>query len=231
MDMQQMQQQVDEIQRKLDLILDEIALQQRHRREVDDLRDDLMRVGKDLYDTAVVELEDVHDYLKTGDVSHLGKKILRNVTTLSKMFEQLESFRDFLQDSAPLARESFVDAMKRMDELDRKGYFQFAKELGRVADTIVTSFTPEDVKHLGENIVTILNTVKNLTQPDMLHSINNAVSVYNKLDFEVHERVSLGQLIRELSTPEARRGLVFAIRFLKSLATGNGMQARGLHHT
>jgi len=227
MDEQHIQQQIDEIQRKLDIILEEIALQQRHRRELDDLQDDLMRVGKDMYDTALVELEDVHDYLKTGDVLYLGKKILRNVTTLTKMFEQLESLRDFLRDSAPLARESFVDVMNHLDELDRKGYFQFAKELGRVADTIVTSFTPRDVKDLGDNIVTILNTAKSLTQPDMLHSINSAVSVYNKLDFEVHEPVSLRKLLHELSTPEARQGMVFAIRFLKSLATRSGRYTTG----
>ncbi len=217
MNEESLQLKIDVINMKLDLILEEIDLQKRHRREMDDLKDDLMRVGKDVYQTAVVELEDVHDYLNTGDVLFLGKKILRNVGTLTKTFEQLESIRDFLQDAAPLARESFIDFMNKLDEFDRKGYFTFMKELGKVADRVVTSFTPEDVKHLGDNIVTIINTVKSLTQPDMLHTINNALSVYKRMDIEVKEDVSLLSLLKELNTPEAKRGLAFAIRFLKSL--------------
>jgi hypothetical protein len=133
-----LQDQIDAMNRKLDLILQEIELQQRHRREIEDLKDDLMRVGKDVYQSAVVELEDVHDYLQTGDILYLGKKLLRNVTTLTRMFEQLESMRDFLQDAAPLARESFIDFMHTLDEFDRKGYFAFMRELGRVADKVVT---------------------------------------------------------------------------------------------
>jgi uncharacterized protein YjgD (DUF1641 family) len=233
MDERRLQEQIDVINHKLDIILEEIALQQRRRREMDDLKEDLMRVGKDVYQTAVVELEDVHDYLKTGDIMYLGKKLLRNVNTMTAMFEQLESLRDFLQDVSPLARDSFIDIMNKLDEFDRKGYFAFFKELGKVADKVVGSFTTDDVKALGDNIVTILNTVKSMTQPDMLHAVNNAVNVYKKLDMEVTEDVSLLSLLKELNTPEARKGMTFAIRFLKSISATNGTHSphsQGEHH-
>jgi uncharacterized protein YjgD (DUF1641 family) len=222
MDETTMNDRLDAINRKLEFIMEEIELQRRQRKEMDDLKEDLVRVGKDMYQTALVELEDVHDYLKTGDIMYLGKKVLRNVNTVSGMFEQMESLRDFLKDAAPLARESFIDFMNKLDEFDRKGYFAFMKELGKVADRIVTSFSPEDVKHLGDNIVIILNTVKNMTQPDMLHAVNNALAVYKKMDTEVHDDVSLLTLMKELNTPEARRGMVVMIRFLKSVAKHNG---------
>src|SRR4030066_1009995 len=185
------QSKVDEINRKIDIILEEIELQKQHRRMMEDLKDDLYRVGKDLYETAIVELEEVHDYLNTGDILHLGKKLLRNVNNLSKAFDQMESTKNFLRDISPLVRESILDLMKKLDEFDRKGYFQFAKELQKATDNVVTSFTPDDVKHLGDNIVTILETIKNLTQPDMLHAINNAVTVYKNIDIKVDEKVSL----------------------------------------
>lgn len=212
------QNQIDEINHKLDLILEEIELQKKHRREMEDLKDDLFRVGKDLYQTAVVELEEVHDHIKTGDILHLGKKLLRNVNNLSKAFDQLESTRDFLHDVSPLVRESILDFMNKLDEFDRKGYFQFLKELQKAGDNVVTSFTPKDVKLLGDNIVTILNTVKNLTQPDMLHAINNAVSVYKNIDVKVDEKVSFFRLLKEMNSPEAKRGLAVGLKFLKNLA-------------
>ena len=218
MDAQALQTQIDSINAKLDLIVEEIELQRRHRRAMDDLKDDLMRVGKDLYQTAVTELEEVHDHMDTGDMLFLGKKLLRNVKTLTRTVEQLENARDFVQDFAPVSRELFQDMLARLDELDRKGYFAFARELTNVSDRVVTSFSVDDVRHLGDNIVTILNTVKNLTQPDMLHAINNAVSVYEKLDIEIKGDVSLLSLMKQMNTPEVKRGLAFALQFLKSLA-------------
>ncbi|MCL4549940.1 MAG: DUF1641 domain-containing protein, partial [Bacteroidetes bacterium] len=212
------QNQIDAINSKLDLILEEIQLQRKHRREMEDLKDDLMRVGKDFYDTAVVELEAVHDHVNTKDILHLGKYLLRNVNTINRSIEQLESMKDFLVDVSPLVRQSVLDFMKTLDEIDRKGYFEFAKELSNITDKVVTSFSKEDVKNLGDNIVTILQTVKNLTQPDMLHTINNAVDVYKQLDITVKKDVTLFGLLKELNSPEAKRGLAFAIEFLKNLA-------------
>lgn len=212
------QNQIDEINYKLNIILEEIELQRKHRRMMEDLKDDLYRVGKDLYETAIVELEEVHDHLNTGDILHLGKKLLRNVNNLSNAFDQLESTRDFIRDISPLVRESILDLMKNLDEFDRKGYFQFAKEIQKAADNVVTSFTTDDVKNLGDNIVTILNTIKNLTQPDMLHAINNAVAVYKNIDIKVDEKVSVMSLIKEFNSPEVKRGLAVGLKFLRNLA-------------
>ncbi|PKL83587.1 MAG: hypothetical protein CVV24_04185 [Ignavibacteriae bacterium HGW-Ignavibacteriae-3] len=225
-------QQIESINKKLDVILEEIELQRRHRREMEDLKDDLLRVGKDIYDTAIVELEQVHDQVSTKEILHLGKYLLRNVSTINRSVEQLESLKDFLTDVSPLVRESIMDFMQKLDEYDKKGYFEFAKELSNVTDNIVTSFSKEDVKNLGDNIVTILNTVKNLTQPDMLHTINNALNVYKQLDIVVSKDVSIFKLMKELNTPEVKRGLGFAIQFLKNIAnpeTNNHMENKPLN--
>lgn len=212
------QEQIDQINKKLDMIIEEIELQKKARREMEDLKDDLMRVGKDLYNTAVEELDQIHDHVNTRDILHFGKYMLRNVNTISKVVQQLESTKDFLNDAAPLIREYIVDFMKRMDEFDRKGYFEFIKESQNIVDKIVTSFSKEEVKALGDNIVTILNTVKNLTQPDILEAVNNALGVYKKLNIHVDKNVTLLTMLREMNSPEVRKGLVFALRFLKSLA-------------
>ena len=217
MENQNIQEQIDSINKKLDIILGEIELQSRHRREMDDLKDDLMRVGKDVYDTAVTELEEVHDHLQTGDMLHLGKKLLRNVRNITKTFEQFENIKDFLNDFSPISRELFIDFMNKLDEFDRKGYFQFMQELSKVMDNVVVSFSADDVKHLAENVVTILNTVKNLTQPDMLKAVNNAVNVYKNLDVHVSEKVGVFTLIKEFNKPEVKKGLAFGLKFLENL--------------
>ncbi|MBI5646883.1 MAG: DUF1641 domain-containing protein [Ignavibacteriae bacterium] len=221
MDDQDLRLQFEEMNRKLDFLLSEVEAQRRHRQELDDLKDDLMRVGKDVYRTAVVELDGMHDSLSTAELLYLGKKMLRNVGTITSVIEQLESLKDFLVDAAPLARESVLGLMARLDEFDRKGYFVFMREFGRIADAVVTSYTPDDVRALGDNVVSILGTVKNLTQPDMLGAINNAVAVYKKLDIDVRDEPSLFALLRDLNTPEARRGLAFLLAFTKKIAEKN----------
>jgi len=218
MDNANLQTQIDALNGKLDIILEEIEHQRRHRREMEDLKDDLMRVAHDLYHTAVEELEEIHDEVSTGDIAYLGKKLLRNVNNLTSAFEQLENVRDFVEDFAPISRQLSLDLMRQLHEMDRKGYFEFMREFMRMTDNIVTSFTVEDVKNLGDNVVTILDTVKNLTQPDMLQAINNALHVYKKLDITVEGDVSMMKLLREVNSPEVRRGLAFMTQFLKNLA-------------
>jgi len=196
-----------------------VDLQRRHRREMEDLRDDAMRVGKDVYQTAIVELEEMHEHVDTADIAHLLKRILRNIDSINATLESLESTRDFLQDFSPISRELFLDTMHRLDELDRKGYFEFMAELLRVGDTVVTSYSREDVRRLGENIVTILETVKNLSQQDVLMTVNNALRIYRQLDTDVPDEVSTWQLVREINTPETRRGIAMLLRFQRNLLT------------
>lgn len=213
-----MQSQIDSLNNKLDVIIEEIEHQRKHRQEMEDLKDDLMRVTTGIYQTAISELEEIHDHTTGEDILFLGKKLLRNVNTLTQTFELIENAKGFLEDFAPVSRELVLDTMKKFDEFDRKGYFEFLKEIESVADNIVTSFTVDEVKALSENVVTILNTIKNLTQPDMLNAINNAVIVYKKLDINIEEDVSYLKLFKELRSPEMKKGLAFGIKYLKSLS-------------
>lgn len=218
MEQQDMQTQIDAMNAKLDVILEEIEHQRRHRREMEDLKEDLMRVGHDLYRSTVEELEEIHDEVSTGDIAHLAKKLLRNVNNITHTFEQLENVRDFIEDFSPVSRQLSLDMMRRLHEMDQKGYFEFFQEFMRMSDHVVSSFSANDVRQLGENVVTILNTVKNLTQPDMLQTVNNALNVYKNLDITVSDDVSLMRILRELNSPEVRRGLAFMTEFLKKIS-------------
>lgn len=214
--------QITELNRKLDFVMGEMELQRRRREEMEDLKQDLVRVGRDLFDTAVWELEEVHDSMETGDVLHLMKKLLRNIRSLTKMFEQLENLRDFFQDFSPVSRELFNDLMLELHDMEQRGYFAFAAGLKKAADNVVTSFSGEDVRALADNVVSILATVKDLTQPEMLLTVNNALRVYRNLDVEVEANVSIFALLREMNRPEVRRGLALALRILRNLAQPPG---------
>ncbi len=218
------QQKLNDIEQKLNLIIEEIELQKKHRREMEDLKADLMLVGKDLYDSAVNELKEVQDHLQTGDILYLVKKLLRNVNNITKSFEMLESTKDFLKDFAPISKEMALDLISYLDEIERKGYFNYIKELKRALDNIVSTFSADDVRHLADNITTILGVVKNLTQPQIMHTMNSIISIYEKFDVEVPEKISLSTIIKELNSQEMRRSLILLMKVLKSISKVNSLK-------
>lgn len=209
---------LDALDAKLDRVLEEVDELRRLRREVEELKDDLSRVAKDLLSTTIHELEDVAAFVQTGDFSDLAKRLLRNTNTLTDMLVQLEGARDFIKDATPLARALMNDSLRSLDELDRKGYFDKGREMIRAFDHVVAEFSVEDVKLLANNATTILHTIKNLTQPDMLEAVDNALEVYRKIDFSTIEAYSPFKAFREINRPEMRRGLGFMIVFLRNLS-------------
>jgi uncharacterized protein YjgD (DUF1641 family) len=105
-----------------------------------------------------------------------------------------------------------------MSVFEQKGYFEFAKEIVPIADNIVQGFKPEDVRELANSIVSILNTLKQMTQPDVLNTMNNAVKVFNSIETENVPSYSLWKFMREMNSPEMRKSLGVAVTFLKNLS-------------
>jgi len=212
---------LEAIDQKLAVLTEQLAIQARRQREMQELKDDLNRIVTDMFQSTVVELEEVSSNFDITDLLYLLKRLLRNVKNLSKMLEQVESMNDLSRDLVPIGNQAYLNVLSKLDELDRKGYFEFFGESLKIVDNVVTSFTTEDVRLLSENIVQILNTVKNLTQPDVLVALNNAVYVYKSLEIDIQKKVSYWDLWREAKKPEMRRGLAFTIQFLKNLVAVN----------
>ncbi|NOY05760.1 MAG: DUF1641 domain-containing protein [Chlorobi bacterium] len=209
--------QLQAIQRKLDDISEEMAVARRQRQEMQELKDDLTIIARDMFNTAVEELEDIAPFVRTGDFLHLLKKILRNTNNITGAISKLESTLDFIEDARPVGKELFNDALEKLDEFDRKGYFRFLEESLKIFDNVVTHFSVDDVRLLADNIVTILETVKNLTQPEMLEALNNGLNIYQNLNPRDVPEYTMLKALRELHTPEMRRGIGFIISFLKNV--------------
>lgn len=215
---QKIQQQIDDINKKLDIILEEVFAQKQSRETISDLADDLSIVGKDVFKTTVIELDKAGIELDGDAVKGTGIRLIRNIDNINDFLDTLESINDFLKDASPIARQVGLDAIQKMNEFDQKGYIEFFKELSKVLDNIVSHFSPQDVKDLADNTVTILETVKEMTQPDMLSAMDNAVHVFKNLDTKDIPEITLWKAMKEMRSPEMKKGLGFMITFLKNLA-------------
>jgi len=218
MENQKISEQLQDIQQKLELIGHQMKDYQRRQMEIDEFKKDMSLIGKDIFNAAVEELEDVAPYFDTNDLLHLFKKLLRNTRNLNALLSQLEGAVDLYKDLQPLGKQMFDEILETLHEFDQKGYFEFLKESVQIVDTIVTTFSVEDVRHLRENITTILLTIKGMTQPDMLGTINNALGFFKKMDIEVKEDITVMKLVRQMSDPEVKKGLYFMLEFVKNMS-------------
>ena len=228
-----LQNRLDSIQESLDQINKDLALQRQRQLAWSELQRDLNHLARDVFHSVTSELDEMEPDIKRGEIILLLKTILRNIPNIQKLLEQLESAQDLLADGAPLARNIFQDLVRYFDLLERHGYFDFLRELLRVGHQVMTHFSPEDVRLLADNIVTILETIKSLTQPEMLSALNNGVNVYRNLGTKNIEEYSLWKAFRELNSPELKRGIGFMMAFLKNIAQENGnnkSQIQEQHH-
>lgn len=212
------QEQINDINRKLDLVLEEVIAQRETRQSVEDLTTDLTIIGTDLFKATVTELDNAGVELDGEAVKQLMLKLVRNVGTINEMFEMMESVNDLAKDASPILHQMGLDGIHMMNQFEQKGYFDFLREAMKIMDNVVTHFTVEDVRLLSENIVTILETVKSLTQPDMLKAINSGLVVYKSIEVEDIEEYSLWKAMKAMNSKEMKRGLGFMITFLQNIA-------------
>ena len=205
---------LDRLTNQIDFLAEEAYRQKRRQEEWDDLKTDLTPIGNDLFRMSVEQLEEVQQYVEMEDVLRLVKRLLRNTRNLEQMLDQFESMMDLWEDVGPLTRDAFLTLMQQLNEMEQKGYFVFMQGGLDIMDKVVTSFTEEDVQQLGDNVVLILNTVKEMTQPEIMTMLSNtALSIQD----EEPLNTSMISILRQLNDPAVRKGLAKTLNVLKSV--------------
>lgn len=224
-----MEQALAELNQKLDALSVQVAylaeqaqLAERSREAGDELLQDVMPIARDAMARVSNEMEEVQEYLQVEDLVRLLKKLARHLPQIEMLLDQLDSVTDLLEVMEPITKEGVEKVTTLMGELEKKGYFAFARGGARIADNVVTSFTEEDVNRLGDNIVLILNTVKDMTQPEIMNFVRNTLLVAEK-EVEKPVDTSLMGLMRQMRDPAVRRGLALTLRVLHVV----GEQAAG----
>ncbi len=209
---------VENLSEQVEYLTEQARQAERARQEREELIHDLSPVLRGAYESLAHQLEATQPHFTAEDLLHLLTRLLRNVRNLEPLLEQLESLADLAEVLTPLSREVFHKLVSALDELDRKGYFVFAKGGLRIVDNIVTSFTEDDVRALGDNIALILRTVKDMTQPEIMQFLRSTVHLAEK-EAETPVDISYRALLRQLRDPHVRRGLAIALRVLSNIGT------------
>ena len=198
---------------------EQAELQRRRQQEWDDLWADLSPVIREMYGATVEQMSGLEQYVQMEDLQTLARRLARNTRNINEMLDLLESGFELYRDASPLIKEMVGHAVGTLDAFERKGYFGFVRQGQYVLDQIVTSFSEQDVRKLGDNIVLILNTVKSLTQPEMMNLISSLTQGFHEAEMQVDERsTSFLALLRQMGDPDVRRGLAITLRTLKLIS-------------
>lgn len=133
---------------------------------------------------------------------------------------ELEPLRDLAAEIGVLSGPAMDAVTGRIDQLEQRGYIGFARSGGRVVERIVASFDEDDVEALGDNVVLMLETLRDLTQPEILQLLRQTAGSVSHLEAPVGgPPPSTFALLKQFRDPEVRRGLGRMLELLRSVGS------------
>ena len=215
----ELERKIDVMSVQMDLLVEELREQRLRRQQWDELRSDLAPIAGEAMTLASNELEAIQEWVQPEDMLRLLRRILRNTNNIEDGIARFESLMDLLDDVGPLTSEAVTKILTTLEDFEQRGYFEFANAALGIADRIVTTYSKEDVEALGDNIVQMLDIVKDLTQPEMLAVAQRMLDALQRqqaaAELEPAEPPGLIALAGQMRDPEVRRGLARALNTFK----------------
>ena len=204
---------IAELDRKLDFIVEELASLKRLRESAEDLAADLSLAGKSAMRDAVEAFgtADLHPQ----EILGLLKAVLANARLFEGAIQQLQSAADFIRDAQPIVRDAMHKAVTGAEALSKKGYFDAASAGMRVADSMVRSHSAQDWRQVEASVPQLVGFLRELTKPEVLQALEAIIHGFGRVQATMEVNKSPFALVRDLNSPDARRGVAILVEFLK----------------
>lgn len=143
--------------------------------------------------------------MDTQDLSTVHARLDHLTDQVSRLVARQEKMDALVEEMSPILKGMMGSATERLDRLEKKGYFAFGEELVGIGERIVEGFTPDDVRQLGNAIVSILETVRELTQPEVLKVAAEASAVLQNADRA--EPIGIVGMVRATGDHDVQKGM------------------------
>ena len=218
----ELERKLDLMSEQLDTVVAELREQRLRRQQWQELVSDLGPISNEAMAIASRELEAVQEWVEPADMLRLLRRILRNTNNIEDGMAKFESMMELISDLGPLTTGAFTKLLESLDDYENRGYFEFVGAGIGVMDKIVTNFSKDDVEALGDNVVDMLEIVKDLTQPEMLAVAERLLDVVQRqaqaAELEPEKAPSLFSLAGKMRDPEVRMGLARALNTFKAVS-------------
>ncbi|MCB9411622.1 MAG: DUF1641 domain-containing protein [Actinobacteria bacterium] len=211
-----MQAQLDRLSAQMDWMVGQMQQQAATREQWSELVETMVPVTRGFMDVATRELEELGQDVTIDDVTRFARTLVRSLPQLEALLAQLDSMSELLATANSLSGAGVAKLTEVLQTAEDKGYFMFAQQGAAIADKVVTEFTEDDVKALGDNVVTILNAVKEMTQPEVMGLVRRTAVTMQEEEIGV-EPPSLFALLKSMRDPQTRRGLARVMAMLHTV--------------
>ncbi len=210
---------LDAMSAQMDFIVEELQRQREARERISELAETLTPVTKQAMQMATDQLQDMD--VSSEELVSLLRTFATNVPQMQALLAQLGPLSELAEQVSHLSGPALAKVTDMLAVADDKGYFMFAREGSKIADRVVTEFTENDVQALGDNVVTILTAVKEMTQPEVMGLVQRtALSVQDAEDTPM-EPPSMFALLKSMRDPQTRRGLAKVMAMLHTVGEEN----------
>ena len=214
------------IMERLDRIEAQIAPLAESARGLKELRDDMMVIAHPATQVLIKELQDVESSFQLQDLMKLTKQTLRNIKNITFALEQLESFIDLATTAEPLLRTAVPQAIRYLDDLEKRGVFRIMGATLDIRAKIATAYTPEDIDKIGDGIVAFLGLAQKIADPQSVAFMEKFAEIPSELDLAVSKDCGPWGLFSACSDPEVKKGLGVIMELTKAMGklkpNGNG---------
>lgn len=137
---------------------------------------------------------------------------------VAELTERQRRTDELFEELVPIMKLAMATGTEKLGALEQKGYFAFGKSLLEVADNIVTGYTPDDVRELAGSVVTILDTLRSLTQPHALQVMREAGQVVEHSDSM--EPLGVVGMLKASREENVQRGMAVMLEVLRHVGKG-----------
>ncbi len=155
----------------------------------------------------------------------MDQKLDKILVTLEEMQKERLLIKETWNEFSPIIKLAMDSASTYLEQWEEKGYFAFAKGLGTIVDEVLSNYNPEDVEQLAKSVVGILDTVRTLTQDDVLQIAGEAAEAIHSADSS--KPLGVRGIIKSGRDEDVRRGMGMMVEVLRHLGKGAKSVQRG----
>ena len=208
---------LDDMSAQMAVMAEQVAAADAARQQWAELVQTLVPVSRGALDLATRELSELEADVTIDDVTRFARTSVRAIPQLEGMVAQVGSISELAHEVNSISGAGLAKLTEVLQSAEDKGYFMFAREGAAIADKIVTTYSEQDVRALGDNVVTILNAVKELTQPEVMALLNRTALTIQEVEDTPIEPPSMLALLKSMRDPQTRRGLARVLSMLHTV--------------
>lgn len=149
----------------------------------------------------------------SADAALLAAKVDALAEQVAYLVERQKKSEELLAEMMPIAKEMLATAITRLDDLEKQGYFAFAREAVAVGQRVVSGTSPEDVRAFGDAVMNIIDTVRALTQPEVLAVATEAGKALEGADRV--EPLGIVGMVRATGNDDVQKGMAVLLDVLR----------------